>query len=164
MRGSWDRSARKQIPTQTNTVQSYSTGLITQWYILVYGHMIERGILSLNNQERIGTPQVPQERISCYSCGAICNWCCMMLVINRLESEWWSGPRFNIKISSYQYRKSHCGDKTILRPSYLHNGISHTGKITSLYWIRAQVLISYQGIDNHNDDVSRSVHVVSVPM
>ena len=24
-----------------------------------------------------------------------------------------------------------------LRPSYLHNGISHTGKMTSLYWIRA---------------------------
>ena len=27
--------------------------------------------------------------------------------------------------------------KTILRPSYLHNGISYTGKKTSLYWIRA---------------------------
>ena len=39
-------------------------------------------------------------------------------------------------MSSYQYRKSHCGDKTILRPSYLHNGISYTGKMTSLYWIR----------------------------
>ena len=41
-------------------------------------------------------------------------------------------------MSSYQYRKSHCGDKTILRPSYLHNGISYTGKMTSLYWIGAQ--------------------------
>ena len=48
------------------------------------------------------------------------------------------GPRFNIKMTSYQYRKSHCGDKTILRPSYLHNGISYTGKTTSLRWIRAQ--------------------------
>ena len=38
---------------------------------------------------------------------------------------------------SYQYRKSHCGDKTIFRPSYLHSGISYTGKMTSLYWIRA---------------------------
>ena len=47
------------------------------------------------------------------------------------------GPWFNIKMSSYQYRKSHCGDKTILRPSYLYNGISYTGKTTSLYWIRA---------------------------
>ena len=43
-------------------------------------------------------------------------------------------------MSSYQYRKSHCGDKTILRPSYLHNGISYTGKMTSLYWIRTLVL------------------------
>ena len=44
------------------------------------------------------------------------------------------GPWFNIKMSSYQYRKSHCGDKTIVRSSYLHNGISYTGKMTSLYW------------------------------
>ena len=34
---------------------------------------------------------------------------------------------------SYQYRKPHCGDKTILRPSYLHNGISYAGKTASLY-------------------------------
>ena len=47
------------------------------------------------------------------------------------------GPRFNIKMTSYQYRTSHYGDKTILRPSYLHNGISYAGKMTSLYWIRA---------------------------
>ena len=56
---------------------------------------------------------------------------------------WWCkepGPWFNIKMPSYQYRKSHCGDKTILWPSYLHNGISYTGKTTSLYWIRAQVI------------------------
>ena len=32
----------------------------------------------------------------------------------------------------------HCGDKTILQPSYLHNRISYTGKMTSLHWIRAQ--------------------------
>ena len=36
-----------------------------------------------------------------------------------------TGPWFNIKMTSYQYRKSHCEDKTILRPSYLHNGISY---------------------------------------
>ena len=47
------------------------------------------------------------------------------------------GPRFNIKMSSYRYRKSHCGDKTVVRSSYLHNGISYTGKMTSFYWIRA---------------------------
>ena len=50
----------------------------------------------------------------------------------------WPEPWFNIKMSSYQYSKSHCGEKTILWPTYLHNGISYTGKMTSLYWIRAQ--------------------------
>ena len=50
---------------------------------------------------------------------------------------WCPGGWFNIKMSSYQYKKYHCGDKTILRPSYLHNGISYTDKMISLYWIRA---------------------------
>ena len=50
---------------------------------------------------------------------------------------WRPGPWFNIKMLSYQYRKSHCGDKTVVRSSYLYNGISYTGKTTSLYWIRA---------------------------
>ena len=57
------------------------------------------------------------------------------------------GGRINIKMWSYQYRKSHWGDKTILRPSYLHNGISYTGKKTSLYWIRAlDINFSHPGI------------------
>ena len=46
-----------------------------------------------------------------------------------------TGPWFNIKMTSYQYRKSHWGDKTVVRSSYLHNGISFTGKMVSLYWI-----------------------------
>ena len=41
------------------------------------------------------------------------------------------GPRFNIEMSSYQYRKFHCGDKTVVRSSYIHNGFSYTGKMTS---------------------------------
>ena len=45
------------------------------------------------------------------------------------------GARFNIKMPSDQYRKSHCGDKTVVRSSYLHSGISYTGKMVSLYWI-----------------------------
>ena len=53
----------------------------------------------------------------------------------------WTGGRINIKMSSYQYKKSHCGDKTILRPSYLHIEISYTGKMLSSYWIGAQVVI-----------------------
>ena len=48
---------------------------------------------------------------------------------------WSMSPRgrFNIKMSSYQYRKSHCGDKMILWSSYLHSGISYTGKMASFY-------------------------------
>ena len=53
---------------------------------------------------------------------------------------WWPGPWFNIKMSSYQYRKFHCGDKTVVRSSYLHNEISYTGKMTSFYWIRPLVM------------------------
>ena len=58
------------------------------------------------------------------------------------------GPRFNMKMASYQYRKSHCGDKTILQLSYLHNGISYTGKMTSLYWIRALVFLEGRFLNN----------------
>ena len=45
---------------------------------------------------------------------------------------------FYIMMLSYPYRKSHCGDKTVIWLSYLHNGISYTGKMTPLYWIKAQ--------------------------
>ena len=40
-------------------------------------------------------------------------------------------------MSSYLYRKYHCGDKTVVRSSHLHNEISYTGKMTYFYWIRA---------------------------
>ena len=40
---------------------------------------------------------------------------------------------FNIKMLTYQYRKSHCGDKMVLWPSCLHNGISYTGKTQYSY-------------------------------
>ena len=53
------------------------------------------------------------------------------------------GPRFNIKMSSYQCRKSYCGNKMVVRSSYLHNGISYTGKMSSLYWIGALVVQKY---------------------
>ena len=50
------------------------------------------------------------------------------------------GPQFNIKMWSYQYRKSHRRDKTTVSLSYLHNAISYTGKMMS-YWIRALVFM-----------------------
>ena len=69
--------------------------------------------------------------------------------------------------SSCQCRKSHCGDKTILRPSYLHNGISYTGKTTSLYWIGAlmwrghpqfiQLILKCVGSHTENPMVPRMV-------
>ena len=62
---------------------------------------------------------------------------------------WSPGPRFNIKMSSYQYRKSHCGDKTVVRSSYLHSGISYTGKMSSLYWIGAPMK-SMLNVSTHN--------------
>ena len=40
-------------------------------------------------------------------------------------------------ILSYQYKNLHCEDKTIFWLSYLHNGISYTDKIISVYWDRA---------------------------
>ena len=52
----------------------------------------------------------------------------------------WHGKRFHLMTSSwsYQYQKSHCEHKTILRSSYLHNVISYTGEITSICWIKPQ--------------------------
>ena len=78
---------------------------------------------------------------------------------------------------SYQFRKSHCRDKTILRSSYLHNGISYTGyswildtpililrssylhngisytgKMPSLYWISPLFAMTYttSAVDKHS--------------
>ena len=50
-------------------------------------------------------------------------------------------PWFNLKMSSYQYRKSHRGEKTVVRSSYLHNWIFYTGKTTSWYWIIPLIVI-----------------------
>ena len=38
-------------------------------------------------------------------------------------------------ISSFQYRKSHCENKMVMRLSYFHNGISNAGKMILLFWI-----------------------------
>ena len=65
---------------------------------------------------------------------------------SRHPSTWKTGarPRFNIKMLSYQNRKYHCGDKTVVRSSYLHIGISYTGETVSLYWIVARVILHSQ--------------------
>ena len=53
-----------------------------------------------------------------------------------------SGSWFNKKCPLTSKGNPHFGDKTVLRPSYLHNEISFTGKTSSLYSIRAQVCYS----------------------
>ena len=60
------------------------------------------------------------------------------IITSALVVPWYPGPWFNIKMPSYQYRKSHCGDKTVVRSSYLHNEISYTGEMASLYWSSPQ--------------------------
>ena len=50
----------------------------------------------------------------------------------------WLEGWFNLKMPYYRYRKFHCGDKTILPRSYLHNGTSYTCETTYSCCIRAQ--------------------------
>ena len=66
-------------------------------------------------------------------------------ILTQISSKLHPGPWFNIKMTSYRYRNSHCGDKTVVRSSYVLNGISYTGKMTSLYWVRAQGPSQYRG-------------------
>ena len=68
-------------------------------------------------------------------------WCGTYLIEQHPIDSKWPGPWFNIKMSSYQYMKSHCGYKTVVRSSYLHNGISYTGQMSPLYRIGAQIKV-----------------------
>ena len=74
------------------------------------------------------------------------------------------GPWFNIKMLSYQYRKSHCGDKTILRLSYLHKGISFTGKMASLYWIGPLDPPSESGLTHIHVLCALHLHYAAAPL
>ena len=47
---------------------------------------------------------------------------------------------------SYQYKKFHCGDKTILWLSSLHNVISYTGNTASFYWIGPCSICKLHGV------------------
>ena len=42
-----------------------------------------------------------------------------------------------LKMSSYEYRNSHCGDKMVFWRSSLHNNI--TGESASLYWVQSLI-------------------------
>ena len=60
-------------------------------------------------------------------------WCVIVMYLSAFIHR--PKPWFNIKMPSHQYMKSHCGDKTVVRSSYLHNGISYTGKMIFLYFL-----------------------------
>ena len=40
------------------------------------------------------------------------------------------------------FRELHCGDKVVIKSSYLHSGNSYTGKMVSLCWIKARMAMS----------------------
>ena len=71
--------------------------------------------------------------IQCYEKGPMPKWG----LPRSTKSKSCPGPRFNLNMTSYQYRKVHCGDKANLWSSHLHTGIPYTGMMTSLYWIWA---------------------------
>ena len=59
-------------------------------------------------------------------------------------------------MSSYQYKKYHSGDKTVV-----NNGISYTGRITSLYWIGALVIdgnFHYTAMENNYVEGNASIY------
>ena len=72
-----------------------------------------------------------------------------------VSGRWSPGPWSNINMSSYQYRKLYCGDKTVVRSSNLCNGISYTGKMASLYWFRPLVLYSLSDLIVRSREVSK---------
>ena len=67
-------------------------------------------------------------------------------------------PCFNIKMPSYQYRKSHCWDRTAIWSSYLHHVNSYSGTMTCLYWISPWVWVITCYISNSQD--SMLYHVI----
>ena len=62
--------------------------------------------------------------------------------INWRRSAKLSGPWFNTKMPSCQNRKSLCGDNAVIRSSYLHNGISYSGKMVSFYWTNPLISVA----------------------
>ena len=63
-------------------------------------------------------------------------------------------PRFTINMPSYHNRKSHCRDKTVLWPSYLHNGIVFSILIRHLYIESAARLLDDS---HHNCQIQHAV-------
>ena len=120
---------------------------------LIYGYIIYVTALCLEEKETQGA-------------NSILDW----IELPPTSPEGMSWGWFNIKTTSYQYSKSHCGDKTILRPSYLYNGISYTGKMTYLYWIgpwfrphqpwEATIKMNFPTVGHLNTEVRYATNVI----
>ena len=66
------------------------------------------------------------------------------------------------KMAPYQYRKSHCGDIMVVRLSYLHNGISSTGK-TMFYIESGSWFLAFRhSIFQHHEKTSYLLNIMSV--
>ena len=68
-----------------------------------------------------------------------------------------TAPWFNVDMSSYRYRKSHCRAKAVVIWSYLHNGIFYCGKIESLCWIVPLVTNYYKTHPSMNIDYNSRI-------
>ena len=65
------------------------------------------------------------------------------MISTNVDEVLYPGPWFDMKMPSYQHKKSHCGDKTVVRSSNLHKGFSYTVQMSFLYWIRAQARLCH---------------------
>ena len=83
------------------------------------------------------------------------HWILRLFPVTDEQPRWCPGPWFNIKMWSYQYRKSHCGDKTIVRSSYLHNEMSYSVS-SRLYIGPAFVKLIWQQIQNPHMTTKRN--------
>ena len=115
-------------------------GVSGVWQRIIVVTSYQKTCSQLSKNTRTGTPGSKWDQ-SCTNGSS--SWCTLGVSLlyktNLSTTKQLPGPWLNIKLSSYQYRKSHCGDKAVVRSSYLHNGISYTGKMSSLYWISPQV-------------------------
>ena len=102
---------------------NYSSMPLFQWWF----SLTTIGVRAWMNDE------IPQQKHGCNYLSSPKQ----LFFVNKRDPGGW----FNKKMTSYQYSKSYCGDKTFLRLSYLHNGISYTGKTASLYCIRGPGIV-----------------------
>ena len=110
----------------------------------IYGCLISKGVAVTWLHDRVLREQ-PQQWVQGDMPAMNVNQCFVFQICSDRSGriDWDSRPWFNAKLSSYQYRKSHCGDKTVVRSSYLHNGVLNTGKMSYLYWIGPSDLLYY---------------------